>query len=115
MALLHVFCYTLYYIVKHYMRGDTMKTEMLSTRIDHDTKLAFTNVCEDLGLSPSQAIKLFAKAVINYGGIPFELKAKQPNSLTATAIAELESGKGNTAANVDELFNDLNIGKLDDA
>jgi len=113
-----VTCILLYFVLHCktlYARGDTMKTEMLSTRIDHDTKLAFTNVCEDLGLSPSQAIKLFAKAVINYGGIPFELKAKQPNSLTATAIAELESGKGNTAANVDELFNDLNIGKLDDA
>ncbi|PVZ72281.1 type II toxin-antitoxin system RelB/DinJ family antitoxin [Pelagibaculum spongiae] len=92
-----------------------MKTEMLSTRIDLDTKLAFTSVCEDLGLSPSQAIKLFAKAVINYGGIPFELKTQQPNSSTAAAIAELESDQGNTAANVDELFNDLSMGKLNDA
>ncbi|KZZ12500.1 damage-inducible protein J, partial [Oleiphilus sp. HI0078] len=71
-----------------------MKTEMLSTRIDHDTKLAFTNVCDDMGLSTSQALKLFAKAVINYGGIPFELKAKTPNTLTANAIEELESGNG---------------------
>ncbi|EOX1581878.1 type II toxin-antitoxin system RelB/DinJ family antitoxin, partial [Vibrio cholerae] len=50
-----------------------MRTEMLSTRIDHDTKIAFTNVCDEMGLSTSQAIKLFAKAVINHGGIPFEL------------------------------------------
>ncbi|WP_335987516.1 type II toxin-antitoxin system RelB/DinJ family antitoxin [Spongiibacter tropicus] len=92
-----------------------MKTEMLSTRIDHDTKLAFTNVCEDMGLSPSQALKLFAKAVVNYGGIPFELKVKQPNAATAAAISELESGKANSARNVEELFSDLNIGKLDNA
>ena len=59
-----------------------MKTEMLSTRIDHDTKAAFTHVCDQVGLSPSQAIKLFAKAVINYGGIPFELRSKQPNAQT---------------------------------
>ncbi|WP_457804609.1 type II toxin-antitoxin system RelB/DinJ family antitoxin, partial [Vibrio cholerae] len=39
-----------------------MRTEMLSTRIDHDTKIAFTNVCDEMGLSTSQAIKLFAKA-----------------------------------------------------
>ncbi|MCY7297102.1 type II toxin-antitoxin system RelB/DinJ family antitoxin [Alteromonas sp. a30] len=89
-----------------------MKTEMLSTRIDHDTKLAFTNVCEDMGLSTSQALKLFAKAVINYGGIPFELKAKTPNTLTASAIDELEEGKGSKAATVEELFNDLDIGSL---
>ena len=92
-----------------------MKTEMLSTRIDHDTKLAFTSVCEDMGLSTSQALKLFAKAVINYGGIPFELKAKKPNTITAAAITELESGQGNTAKDISELFSDLNIGKLTDA
>ncbi|EGR0411597.1 type II toxin-antitoxin system RelB/DinJ family antitoxin, partial [Vibrio cholerae] len=56
-----------------------MRTEMLSTRIDHDTKIAFTNVCDEMGLSTSQAIKLFAKAVINHGGIPFELRVPQPN------------------------------------
>lgn len=86
-----------------------MKTEMLSTRIDPDTKLAFTNVCEEMGLSTSQALKLFAKAVINYGGIPFELKAKTPNALTAAAINELEAGKGQTAESIDELLNDLNM------
>ena len=86
-----------------------MKTEMLSTRIDPDTKLAFTNVCEEMGLSTSQALKLFAKAVINYGGIPFELKAKTPNALTAAAITELEAGKGQTAESIDELLNDLNM------
>jgi DNA-damage-inducible protein J len=92
-----------------------MKNEMLSTRIDHDTKLAFTNVCEDMGISTSQALKIFAKAVINYGGIPFELKAKTPNSLTAAAIGELESGKANTAKNIEELFSELDIGNLKDA
>lgn len=89
-----------------------MKTEMLSTRIDHNTKLAFTNVCEDMGLSTSQALKIFAKAVINYGGIPFELKAKIPNALTASAIDELETSKGGKAETVEELFNDFGVGHL---
>lgn len=86
-----------------------MKTEMLSTRIDHDTKLAFTNVCDEIGLSTSQALKLFAKAVVNHGGIPFELRAKTPNATTAAAINELENGKGNSAETVDELFKDLGM------
>ena len=86
-----------------------MKTEMLSTRIDHDTKLAFTNICDEVGLSPSQAIKLFAKAVINYGGIPFELRSKSPSTHTLEAIQELESGKGNKADNVNQLLKDLGI------
>ena len=89
-----------------------MKTEIISTRIDHNMKMEFSNVCEEIGLSPSQAIKLFAKAVINYGGIPFELKAKQVNAVTAQAIQELEDGKGHTVSNTTELFNELQI-KLD--
>jgi DNA-damage-inducible protein J len=89
-----------------------MKTEMLATRIDHDTKLAFTHICDEVGLSPSQAIKLFARAVINYGGIPFELKAKQPNSMTITAIQELSQGLGQKSESVSHLISELTEGKV---
>ncbi len=41
----------------------TMKTHIISTRIDHDLKVEFTNICEELGLSSSQATKIFTKAV----------------------------------------------------
>tara|TARA_R110001583_G_scaffold16561_17_gene67927 strand:+ start:30728 stop:31012 length:285 start_codon:yes stop_codon:yes gene_type:complete len=92
-----------------------MKTEMLTTRIDHETKLAFTHICDEVGLSPSQAIKLFARAVINYGGIPFELKAKQPNNVTANAILELSQGKGHKAESVASLMSELTDGKVNDA
>ena len=62
-----------------------------------------------LGWCLQQAIKLFAKAVINYGGIPFELKTKQPNKITIQAIQELEEGKGHKTDSTSELFNDLQI------
>lgn len=91
-----------------------MKTEMLSTRIDHETKVAFTHICDEVGLSPSQALKLFAKAVINHGGIPFELKARQPNKTTLAAMKELDEGRGNTAESVDELLHELTEGKTGD-
>lgn len=90
-----------------------MKTEMLSTRIDQETKVAFTSICDDLGLSTSQAIKIFARAVINYGGIPFELKAHQPNQATTAAIQELAQGKGYKAESVDALFAELTEGKVE--
>ena len=86
-----------------------MKTDMLSTRIDHDTKLEFTQVCEDIGLSPSQAIKLFVQAVINYGGIPFELRKKQPNETTLQTMQELSEGKGQRATGAAALFKDLQV------
>jgi len=88
-----------------------MKTELISTRIDPMLKAEFTHICDEIGLSPSQAIKLFAKAVINYGGIPFELKATQANKLTTLAIKELEEDKGFTAASTAELFNELQASK----
>ncbi|WP_211223048.1 type II toxin-antitoxin system RelB/DinJ family antitoxin [Leucothrix mucor] len=74
-----------------------MRNEMLSTRIDHDTKIAFTHICDEMGLSTSQAIKLFAKAVINYGGIPFELRTRQPNDTSVAAMKELTEGRGHKA------------------
>ena len=89
-----------------------MKTEMLTTRIDRDTKLAFTHICDEVGLSPSQALKLFARAVINYGGIPFELKAKQPNAMTVTAIQELSQGLGEKSDSVTSLISELTEGKV---
>ncbi|MCC5855554.1 MAG: type II toxin-antitoxin system RelB/DinJ family antitoxin [Idiomarina sp.] len=92
-----------------------MKTEMLSTRIDHDTKVAFTTICDEVGLSPSQAIKLFARAVINHGGIPFELRTRQPNHLTAAAMRELAEGQGHSARSVDSMIQELSEGNPKDA
>ena len=84
-----------------------MKTDMITARIEHDVKVEFTKICEDIGLSPSQAIKLFTKAVINYGGIPFELK--RPNPITMQAIQELEDGKGHKAKSTKKLFQKLDV------
>lgn len=92
-----------------------MKSEMLSTRIDHDTKVAFTSICDDVGLSPSQALKLFARAVINHGGIPFEIKARQPNETTLAAIQELAAGKGQQSKSVDAMLDELTEGKVQSA
>lgn len=87
---------------------------MLSARIDHDTKAAFTNICEAVGLSTSQAIKLFAKAVINHGGIPFEVRVQQPNKTSVAAMKELDEGKGHSAESVSALMNELTDGKVSD-
>lgn len=92
-----------------------MTREVLSTRIDSATKAAFTHICDQLGLSTSQAIKVFAKAVVNTGGIPFELKVHQANELNATTIAamqELESGQGLVAENINQLLDDLTEHKV---
>jgi len=47
----------------------------VSTRIDKATKQQFDKVCEDIGISPSNALSMFIKSVINYNGIPFNVVA----------------------------------------
>lgn len=84
-----------------------MSTEMLSTRIDQPTKQAFTQVCDSLGITTSQALKIFAKAVVNYGGIPFELRTVQPNVQTQAAMQELLAGQGQRVDTVEELLKDV--------
>ena len=51
----------------------------VSTRIDEATKKQFDKVCELIGVSPSNALSMFIKGVINYNGIPFSVrKTNQP-------------------------------------
>ena len=53
----------------------------VSTHIDEATKQQFDNVCEAIGISPSNALDMFIKGVINYNGIPFSpvtLSEKEP-------------------------------------
>lgn len=90
-----------------------MKTDLISTRIEHSVKVEFTKICDDLGLSPSQAIKLFAKAVINHGGIPFELIAKKPNATTLKAMQDVENGRVLKSKNTADLFKKLGVNVKD--
>ena len=43
----------------------------VSTRIDEVTKQQFDKICESIGISPSNALSMFIKGVINHNGIPF--------------------------------------------
>jgi len=45
----------------------------ISAAIDEATKQQFENVCESIGISPSNAISVFIKGVINSNGIPFQV------------------------------------------
>lgn len=90
-----------------YNKYSFMATSLLTTRIDKDIKHQFQNVCEQIGLSSSQAIKLFTIAVINSNSIPFELKTAQPNALTQKSISELENNQGIKVKNSKELFENI--------
>ena len=47
----------------------------VSTRIDKATKQQYDKICAAIGISPSNALSIFIKSVINNNGIPFYLQA----------------------------------------
>ena len=75
-------------------------------RIDTNTKERASEALEAMGLSISDAIRLLMLRIAEERRMPFELKA--PNATTREAIAELESGKGQRFASVDDLMAHLN-------
>ena len=46
-------------------------SNQVSARIDDETKRHFYAICDAIGISPSNALSIFIKGVINHNGIPF--------------------------------------------
>jgi len=67
------------------------KTAMIRARMEPDLKQDAEQVLAEVGLSPTEAIRLFYRQVSLHGGLPFEVRV--PNKITRDAIAEVRSGK----------------------
>jgi DNA-damage-inducible protein J len=81
---------------------------MLHVRVDDDTKAQATAALEAMGLSVSEAVRLFLKRVVAEQAFPLELKV--PNAATRMAMAEADKIAAKRRvrfANADELFADL--------
>jgi len=78
-------------------------------RLEPGLKKDFANVCEEMGLSVSSAITIFAKTVVRERCIPFEVaSSKKLNAATIAAIEEGEAGVGvKSFKNLDDLFSEL--------
>ena len=50
-----------------------MAQTTMNIRIDEDVKRAFDDFCSKVGLNPSVAVNLFARAVLRERRIPFEI------------------------------------------
>ena len=84
----------------------TTNDTYVRARIDSSTKERAALALHAMGLSISDAIRLFMLRVADEQRLPFEVKV--PNAKTRKAIAELESGKGKKFTAVDDLIADLN-------
>ena len=61
-------------------------TSMLHVRVDDDVKLQASAALESMGLSVSDAVRIFLKRVVNDNAFPLELKV--PNAQTVAAMEE---------------------------
>ncbi len=89
-------------------------TSMVHIRVDDETKELATEALTSMGLSMSDAVRLFLRRVVVDQAFPLELKV--PNAETRTAIAEsrkIMASRRSRFASADTLFDDLekNTGK----
>lgn len=69
-----------------------MSTATINTRIDSDLKRQAEEIFSGIGLSTSQAIRLFYRQTVQSGGLPFQPNYNLPKE-TLEAIRESEEGK----------------------
>jgi DNA-damage-inducible protein J len=67
------------------------KTETVRARVDAKLKADAEAVLDKLGLTASEAIRLFYRQVDLRKGLPFDVKV--PNAATQRAMKELDEGK----------------------
>ena len=81
---------------------------MLHVRVDDDTKEQATTALNAMGLSVSDAVRLFLKRVVADQAFPLELKV--PNAVTRAAMAEADKIAAKNKARfetADDLMADL--------
>lgn len=86
----------------------TAQTSMLHIRVDDDTKEQATEALSAMGLSVSDAVRLFLRRVVIDQAFPLELKV--PNAETLAAMQEsraMMTKHRARFATADELFTDL--------
>lgn len=84
--------------------------EAISAKLRPDEKATFLRICEDLGTSPSNALRMFVAAFNKRGGFPFD--SANPYGFseeTLQAMADAEAGRVYGPFNtVEEMMASLN-------
>ncbi|MBI4519735.1 MAG: type II toxin-antitoxin system RelB/DinJ family antitoxin [Gemmatimonadetes bacterium] len=79
------------------------KSAMIRARVEPRLKEQAEATLDELGLSPTTAITLFYRQIVQHRGLPFELRI--PNAATRRAMLDARTGCGVVRAeSVDELF-----------
>jgi len=82
------------------------KTGMIRARVSADLKLEAESILNQIGLSASNAIRMFYRQIILCNGLPFP--ARIPNATTRKTLRDAEAGKNLTrSADADDMFRKL--------
>jgi len=81
----------------------------VSTRIDEATKQQFDLICDKIGISPSNALSMFIRGVINHNGIPFTVVAppEKTSKMSREAAFGCMRGQFTTAEDFDAPLEDF--------
>jgi DNA-damage-inducible protein J len=80
-------------------------TTAMTLRIDAAIKKEATKYLEQLGLSTSEAVRLFLYSVVRHKGLPFEIKV--PNKETEQILNQVESGEQIDAVSFEDILSEL--------
>lgn len=84
------------------------KNAIIHTRINADLKAGAEHILESIGISSSEAIRLFYKQIELHNGIPFDVRI--PNKLTTETLHKSEHGEEvHQARDANDLFGQLDI------
>lgn len=67
------------------------QSAVIHARIDPSTKEATERILDSLGLTPTEAIRLFYRQIALRGEFPLELRV--PNHLTAATLEQADRGE----------------------
>jgi DNA-damage-inducible protein J len=93
---------------KQEVQAMAAQTSMLHVRVDDEMKLRATEALAAMGMSLSDAVRLFLHRVVADQAFPLELKV--PNAGTRAAMEEshaIMSGRRARFATADALFDDI--------
>lgn len=72
----------------------------IQTRVNDDLKIQADALFKDMGLTTTDAVRMFLTQCVNVGGLPFTPTGKRPNAQTLAALNEKDEHSYN---GVDEL------------
>lgn len=86
-----------------------MANHLVQARVSDELKEEAEMVFTSMGMTTSDAIRIFLQQTVNMGGLPFRPIARAPNNQTVSAIKEARTKAGKKYNNPHDLFKDLDI------